>query len=132
VEIPAIIFGLVVITAFLAEAYVTWKVFTLYRLLGDRKKDIDFYSLCVWVLTGPTYASWRLGPQIKEFDDLPEELLKQLPLVRRQARPAKRFIYIAATAFFALIISGLFVDGHSSRQSEASKTAVNPGNDLFR
>jgi hypothetical protein len=45
-----------------------WKVFTLYRLLGGRKKDIDFWSLSVWTLSSPTWANWRLGTQIKEFD----------------------------------------------------------------
>ena len=106
----AIIFGVAVASGFLVQAYRVWKVFTLYQLLGDRKRDIDFASLSVWVSSSPTYASWYLGnwylgSYTREFDDLPEELLKQLPLIRRQVRFAKNLFYVVVAA---LVTSVLF------------------------
>lgn len=106
-NILAIIFIALFLTALFAQAYMAWKVFTLYRLLGDRKKDIDFYSLCVWMLYGVAWASWRLGPQIREFDNLPEDLLERLPLIRRQTKPAKTLYCLVWAIFIALLLFGI-------------------------
>ena len=108
VNVLAIIFIASVLTCFLAQAYMAWKIFALYRLLGDRKKDIDFYSLAVWTLSGAAWANWRLGSQIREFDNLPADLREQLPLVRRQTKPVKVLYYVGWFAFVALFISSFF------------------------
>jgi hypothetical protein len=108
-NILAVIFIASFLTCFFAQAYMAWKVFTLYRVLGDQKKFISFYDLSVWTLYSSAWANWRLGPQVNDFKNLPANLLERLPLVRRQTRPAKIVFCSAWAICVAVFLSGFFL-----------------------
>ena len=92
-----------------ASGYAHWKAYTLYRSLGELRKDVDFHSLLVWILSSPGYAKWRLGEgQIGAFDRLPDDVLAQMPAARRQTQLAKRFYFAAVAVCAVLFISLLF------------------------
>ncbi|MCK1395207.1 hypothetical protein [Bradyrhizobium sp. 1] len=126
-EIGAIIFITCFSTCFLAQGYLQWKAFRLYKLLGDRKKQIDLWSFSLWALSSPGYANWRLASRLKDFDDLPAELLEQLPLFRRHIKPAKRIFLVTWLVTFVMIGSVIFRSPHHALANSPSRMGQTAG-----
>ena len=89
----------------LAGAYWHWKVFGLYRRLGDRVRDIGYYWFSTQFQTPGLATQLYRRESFASF--LPEDKLAEIEMIRREARPA----IIAIALWMTVAVTLFFVSG---------------------
>jgi hypothetical protein len=85
----------------LAGLYWHWRVYSLYKRLGDRVKNISYYWFC-FQFQNPSFAK-QLPGYSGFLDHLPDDLSTHVVTVRRQIRCAT-----AALAIWMILAVILF------------------------
>jgi len=85
----------------LASLFWHWRVYSLYRLLGDRVCNISYYWFGFQFQT-PHFAR-QLGGYVDIFEALPEDMSARVMTVRRQTRYAISIVACWGLLFVVLI-----------------------------
>jgi hypothetical protein len=102
-SVTGIVFLVTLPIPVLASLFWHWKVYSLYRLLGDRVRNTSYYWFS-FQFQNPNLAQ-QLGGYVDIFASLPEGLSAQVTTVRRQARYA--ISIVACWGLFFVVLIGL-------------------------
>jgi hypothetical protein len=100
-SVSAIAFLVTVPIPVLAGLFWQWKVYSLYRLLGDRVGNLSYYWFA-FQFQNPHFAR-QLGGYVDIYASLPDDLSDRVITARRQTRYAVSFAAVWGLLFLVLI-----------------------------
>lgn len=106
-KIYLLLFFSIPLIVVLAGSFCMWKAFGVYKILGDRVKNVGF--LWFYFLLQSPYTARQMPGYVDHFDSLPEHLKARVRFARHQIRygTASIFLWIVFVLSFGALAAYL-------------------------